>query len=329
LPAGGQSAQPFSVSASNSLALGSYPFNVVVTDGILTQSFRTSFQVVDFSLAASPVVLSTLPTATASFTITSSSVINNEQPIAITCVTPIAAITCQLQSRSLGVGLGEQVNIVTQNVPVGTYTIHVTGTLGSLTHTLSVQLQVGNVSASLAPTTANLTVGSQGNFAVTLNSQNGFRGNFTFVCAGDLADAFCSFFPMSTNLLSGGSASTVLTVSVVRKPASANPGGPTLRRIPRFGWPFAVTLSIIGILLLALGAVNFPSRRLNPAPAVLLMFVLIAMFLGSCGGSGGGGGNGGGSGGSGSQPGKITLAVSATGSANLNVPIGTVTITVP
>lgn len=29
LPAGGQSAQPFSVSASNSLALGSYPFNVL------------------------------------------------------------------------------------------------------------------------------------------------------------------------------------------------------------------------------------------------------------------------------------------------------------
>src|SRR5207244_6487999 len=88
---------------------------VVATDGVFTQSVDTSFSVEDFSLSASMLTLSTLPTATTSFFLSSSTIINNSQPIAITCTTSNPAVQCQLPGPTLSVGLGEQVNVITRS----------------------------------------------------------------------------------------------------------------------------------------------------------------------------------------------------------------------
>src|SRR5207245_4567265 len=157
LPAGGQSGQFFTVAAPTSLGVGTYPFKVVATDGVFTQSVDTSFSVEDFSLSASMLTLSTLPTATTSFFLSSSTIINNSQPIAITCTTSNPAVQCQLPGPTLSVGLGEQVNVITQNATAGMYTITVTGQVGTLGHSLNIQLTVGNEVASISQTTVTAT----------------------------------------------------------------------------------------------------------------------------------------------------------------------------
>src|SRR6266566_1781522 len=128
LPAGGQSGQFFTVAAPTSLGVGTYPFKVVATDGVFTQSVDTSFF------------------------LSSSTIINNSQPIAITCTTSNPAVQCQFPGPTLSVGLGEQVNVITQNATAGMYTITVTGQVGTLVHSLNIQLTVGNVVASISPT---------------------------------------------------------------------------------------------------------------------------------------------------------------------------------
>src|SRR5947208_16206674 len=115
LPAGGQSVQFFTVAAPTSLGVGTYPFKVVATDGVFRQSVDTSFSVEDFSLSASMLTLSTLPTATTSFFLSSSTSINNSQPIAITCPTSNSAVQCQLSGPTWSSGLRQRVNVRTTN----------------------------------------------------------------------------------------------------------------------------------------------------------------------------------------------------------------------
>src|SRR5207247_6012809 len=123
LPAGGQSGQFFTVAAPTSLGVGTYPFKVVATDGVFTQSVDTSFSVEDFSLSASMLTLSTLPTATTSFFLSSSTIINNSQPIAITCTTSNPAVQCQLPGPTLRVVLGQQATVPTPTPTVDAPTL--------------------------------------------------------------------------------------------------------------------------------------------------------------------------------------------------------------
>src|SRR2546429_4571564 len=47
----------------------------------------------------------------------------------------------------------------------------------SLVHSLNIQLTVGNVVASISPTTVTASVGTQSNFTITMTSQGGFTGD--------------------------------------------------------------------------------------------------------------------------------------------------------
>jgi Subtilase family/FG-GAP-like repeat len=351
LPAGGQSGQFFTVTAPSSLGVGTYPFKVVATDGVFTQFAAASFSVEDFSLSASTLSLSTLSTATNSFFLNSSTVVGNSQPIAITCLTSDPSVLCQLQAPTLGVGSGELVTVVTHNTKLGAYTVTVTGQVGSLSHSLNIQLTVGNVVASISPASVSASVGTQTNFTVTLTSQGGFTGDFTFACSNDVGGMFCSANPSPVTLTANGAVSTTLTVSVTSATSLPSlPAIPSARRQNRLplvafreALATAVGLAILACLLVVPG---FLRRHLHDASAGaglarrdtttyagLVLIILVSLLLGSCGGaggSGGSGGSGGGNGGGGGSGGSIVMHVQVQATtSNLTIPVGTVTITIP
>ena len=335
LPAGGQSGQFFTVAAPTSLGVGTYPFKVVATDGVFTQSVDTSFSVEDFSLSASMLTLSTLPTATTSFFLSSSTIINNSQPIAITCTTSNPAVQCQLPGPTLSVGLGEQVNVITQNATAGMYTITVTGQVGTLVHSLNIQLTVGNVVASISPTTVTASVGTQSNFTITMTSQGGFTGSFTFSCTNDVGSMFCTANPSPVTLPANGSVSTTLAVSLTSKadiplPPLSPPSGNSRYSSLRSPVAYAALLALF-VLYFFFSPRTSP-RAFLPRAAVLCLILVSCLVLSSCGGGSAGGGPGGGGsgggGGGGGSPTIIHVKVQAN-SGTLSIPVGTITITVP
>jgi len=329
LPAGGQSGQFFTVSASSSMGIGTYPFKIVATDGVLTQSADLSFQVGDFSLSATPSAISTLSTATTSFFLNSSSAVGDAQSITLMCASSNPAVVCQLPGTTLSVGRGENVNIVTQNASAGTATVTVTGQVGSLTHTATVQITVGSVQGSITPTSATLVLGGAQNFTVTLTSQGGFTGDFNLSCSTDVGSVICS--APTTTLPANGSASIPLNLAVASK------GGmqPTVRFLNRqrsfeVRAPLAALWCLM-LLGLVLRRTFFRQRRAVLAAASVVVLTVTSLGLQSCGGgggiAGGGGSGGGGGGGGGSTPTIIHVKVQAV-SGGVTVTVGTIAITV-
>jgi hypothetical protein len=323
LPAGGQSFDYFSITAPAAIKIGTYPFQVQLTDGNLTQSVSTSFQIGDFSLSLSGASLSTLPSASVSFYVNTTAVNNFAGAINLACSAPVASITCQVNSSPLYTGGQSLVTVQTQNTPVGTYTLTVTGKVSSVSHSVTTQLAVGNVTSSVTPSTATVPVGSQQTFTASLSSQGGFTGTLTYSCTNDVGVVVCSFNPTSGNLPANGSTSTKLTLQVQSKSASALRAKPTDPR--PVGRSIHIATTLVAGLFLVLTISN-KRRRQSPnwirRSALLVLVLAILPNLISCGSGG-------------SQqppppppPATIHVTISAT-SGSLTFSVGEITVTVP
>jgi hypothetical protein len=324
LAAGGQMFDGFSVTVPSSIALGSYSFQVQTTDGTFTQSSSASIQVGGFSLSLPVRTTTTLPSASVTFLVNIPSINNYAGPVTLTCSTPISSVTCQTPSSMQYVGGQALLTVQTQNAPVGTYSIMVTGSAGSVNHTVTEQLLVGNVTSSVTPNSATIDAGAQQTFTVALSSENGFNGTFSYSCSNDVGSVACSFNPPSGTLAANGTVNSTLTLQVQSKPnLQSGYGLPGV--LPRLGAP-KVSMIVLTCLLAMISA----SRKLHrQARVTILQTILVAatfalgLTLNSCGG----GGN--------SQqqpppppPATIHVTVQASSTA-LTFSIGTITITVP
>jgi hypothetical protein len=329
LPAGGQMGQSFSVLTPASIAVGNYPFQVQVSDGTQTQSAGASFQIGDFTLSVASSTISTLPTASTSFQLNSTSVNNLGQIIAVACSAPVASISCESGIQLVS---GSQVQLViqTQNTPVGNYTVTVTGTAGSVSHTATFQLAVGNVTATISPTSATIAAGTQSNFDISLTSQNAFAATFNYSCTNDVGTVVCQFSPSQTALPANGAVSTTLTLTVQSKPAVAPARRPQIASDREFKL-CGVTAFLVGlVVLLPVRKRKGQRARVQGLWARAVFVLLLSALLASCGG--------GSSGGSGPPPSPppppppqsktIKVQVQAS-SGTLTTNVGTITVTVP
>jgi uncharacterized membrane protein len=99
--------------------------------------------------------------------------------------------------------------------PIGTYHFTVTGTNGSLSHTISLTFQVVSVpDFDLSTPNANLTgtisPGAVVTFPVSVSPVNGFTGTVTLAAAGLPVGASASFSPAS---IAGGTGSSTMTIT--------------------------------------------------------------------------------------------------------------------
>jgi uncharacterized membrane protein len=157
----------------------------------------------DFSLSASPTVLTLGPGASGSSTIT---------------VTPSGAFAGAVDLSISGVPSGATASfspasttstsvltIGAGTAAAGTYALTVTGTSGTLTHTTNVTLTVTgppDFALSADPASVSAVQGASANTTITVTPQNGFNGAVNLSVTGLPAGATGSFNPVSTSTTS-------------------------------------------------------------------------------------------------------------------------------
>ena len=131
----GTAATDFTITPATSLAPGSYPFTVSATDGYVTVSGPATLRVGDFGLSVAPTSLTTQATSTAKFTVNIDDLFGYAQSVDLSCSGLPSGASCTFPNSSA-------LELQLDQVPVGTYSITVTGTSNSLLHTAAVKLQV-------------------------------------------------------------------------------------------------------------------------------------------------------------------------------------------
>jgi Bacterial Ig-like domain (group 3)/FG-GAP-like repeat/FG-GAP repeat len=185
---------------------------------------------------------------------------------------------------------------------------------------------VGQVSIALAiPAPASVSAGSNATVNATLTAGSGYSGTMNLACAltksptGAVGLPTCSLDPATASLKSGGSATSVLTLSTTAA-SSASLAIPSRQGL----WGFGGGSAVLAVLFLC----GIPARRRRFASMLALLWLVFASLAIGCGG-GGSPGNNLGPTTPGTTSGSYLFTVTGTDSASATITTSTtVTLTV-
>jgi len=176
----------------------------------------------DFGLTSNPSSVAILLGSNANSTITVSSINNFAGTITFSANSSPAGPTTSFGANPVMVSSGGTANSrltisIPQTISLGLYSITVTGTnsSGSPSHTTAISVTVTKPDFSITSSPTSLTVApnSSGTTSITVTSTNGFSGTLTLSATVSPSGPQLSLNPSSVTLISGGSASSNLTVS--------------------------------------------------------------------------------------------------------------------
>lgn len=148
------------------------------------------------------------------------------------------------------------------------------------TATYTIKLPSPNFQVSVNPTTLTIVRGQSGTATFTVTPQNGFNSQVSFACSGLPSGASCSFNPTSVTP-SGAAVTTTLTVRTTAPSAALRVPTPSSQR-PTYALLFPVLAIIFGIA-------GCRRRALCGLQLLsLLLLLMVASGLASCGGGSGG-----------------------------------------
>jgi hypothetical protein len=224
----GSGTSTLTVSTSAGTQTGSYTITVTGTGGSQTHSADVTLNVSaapNFTIAASAVAPASVTVGGAgTSTITVAAQNGFNSAVALTCsIAPVvltAPPTCSFNPTSVANGAGTSTLTVSTSAttPPNTYTVTVTGTSGSLTHSAVATLIATGIPnftiAATALSPASVTVGGAGTSTVTVSPLNGFNSAVALSCSIApvvvTAPPTCSLNPTS---VANGSGASMLTVS--------------------------------------------------------------------------------------------------------------------
>jgi hypothetical protein len=203
------------VTPAANLAPGTYLLTLTGTSGSISRSAYATLVIPappNFTLAAAPAAR-TVPAGDATaYTVTVGAVNGFSGSVGLSLSGLPASVGSAAFSPASVAGAGSSQLTVTTlaTAPPGTYSLKVTGTSGSLSHTATVALTVTarDFTLSTSPSTVTLTRGQTASYTITLGSVGGFAGAVSFSVTGLPAGASATF---SANPV-GPPGSTVLRV---------------------------------------------------------------------------------------------------------------------
>jgi hypothetical protein len=168
----------------------------------------------DFSLCATPASLTINTGASDKYTISTSPINGFSNDVGLTVSGVPTGVTASFNPNPIAGGAGSSILTikVAPSAAAGTYPLLITGTGGSITHTMNVTLIVNAVPAfslSVSPASQTLNVGGNTTYTVSTSAFNGFNGSVTLGKSGLPNGATGSFSPASIS----GSTTSTLTVN--------------------------------------------------------------------------------------------------------------------
>ena len=337
------------------------PRNVTVTapgnnlGGTLANAFSVTSggSAPDFTINTATPSQASLDGGTAIYSVVLKESNGFKQPVTLSCSALPAGMTCSAPPPVTPTASGATAAI-TVNVPAAlaastnAHSFTITGTSGSLSHSVPAQLFVATLNGTIAPSAPTIPVGGSANFTVSLTATDGFTGPVSLNCAGLAAGLRCVY---PSPFAVPGSATLAVFVDAKPISSSIHTGPPDLRPDAR-----GIALAVLLFLLLLAMAI-YRRGDISPAGmargfAALALVLVLAIGLVSCGGatksgalsttsaatgtggsgsSGGTSGNGGmgGTGGTGGGSSITSQFAVQAQSAGASVNLGTVSITVP
>ncbi len=191
------------------------------------------------------------------------------------------------------------------------------------TATYTINLPPADFQLSVNPSALTIVAGQSGKATFTVTPENGFNSQVSFACSGLPAEASCSFDPTAVTP-NGAAATSTLTISTTAASSAMRvPIAPSQRPV------YALLLPSLAMIF---GIAAGRRRALRGVRLLgLLILLMVASGLPSCGGgsgsSGSGGNNGGGNPGTPAGTDTVSVSASTSGSGAINH-TATLTITI-
>jgi hypothetical protein len=227
----GSGSTVLNISTATSTVPGNYPLTINASDGTLTHTVSVTLVVTpagDFQMSTSIASQTVNPGQSTGYGITVTSLNGFSGSVALTISGLPAGATATFNPGSIvGAGTSSLAVSTTAATPAGVYNMIVTGTSGSIVHTVGVQLIVnpatpGDFSLSSSAgngitvkrsnnKTGNIT-GTQAQFTITVTPNNGFNGNVALSVSGFPTGV--TDLGISPNTVTGGSGSATESFAV-------------------------------------------------------------------------------------------------------------------
>lgn len=143
--------------------------------------------------------------------------------VSLSCPTTYGAGSCSISPTSVSsFPANATLTINGTSFAAGAYSLTISGTSGSITHSLAIPFNAGDYAIAGTQTVAGVP-GRPANASFTLTSSYGYTGKITATCnASALASALCTLSPVNPiSVASGGTANLDVTISI---PNDALPG---------------------------------------------------------------------------------------------------------
>jgi len=213
-----------SFAALPNAAQGTYSGTLQTTDGATTQTSPITINIGDYTMSLSPQSLQLLPDGSGSYQLTVGSINQFNQIVNLTCSGLPGGATCSTYPGWTRPPTGASpvpIPVQLQSLPIGNYTITVSGSSPPLTHTATAQLQVSDFATSASPSTLNLSEGGSTPLNVTVSPVNGFDGSVNLSCSSSTALS-CSFNPATVTVPANGNGTSAVTVTAASSVQQGN-----------------------------------------------------------------------------------------------------------
>jgi len=211
--------------AASSAQAGTHYFAITAFNGSRTRCVVGSVNVLvpDFQISSDPTSRSIKQGESTEYTITAESVAGFSGTVSLTkswVTTAPSGITADLDTTSIvltAYGSGEAILSITttSSATTGTHRLKVTGTSGTKTHFVEVQLTVStgaNFTLSVQPASQTVNRGTSQTFTVTITSIGGFNKPVYQSLSGHQTGVTYDFNPNPVTPSAGASATSTLTV---------------------------------------------------------------------------------------------------------------------
>ncbi len=162
----------------------------------------------DFTITANPTTLNfnTGSSSTSTITLTGSGGSGN---VNLNATVSPAGLSCSVIPSTVTLGTTATATLVCTGTMVGTFTVIVTGTSGTLSHSAVVTVNVQDFAITSNPSTLNPPVGVRATSTISITGINGFAGTVSLAVGTSPAGSSCSVSPAAVTLPPSPSTTTL------------------------------------------------------------------------------------------------------------------------